>query len=97
MHDAIWVDVACSSEEEARRIAELLLDKHLAAACQMHPVCSLYWWEDQKHEADEWMLRALTRRSCFSKIKEMVFLEHAYKLPEVVSSPMQDVPEEYLR
>lgn len=89
------IQTACPSEEEATRISRILLEKKLVAGAQISEVQSLYWWEGKMHEKKEWSVNFLTRIHLFEEIRDIIFAEHSYDLPEVVALPIRKTVDRY--
>jgi periplasmic divalent cation tolerance protein len=89
------IETACPSADEARHLARELLSKRLIAAGQITAINSLYWWEDQQHEEDEWKLTCLASSDCYQEIKEFIEAEHSYQLPEIIAINIDRLPAKY--
>jgi periplasmic divalent cation tolerance protein len=74
-----------SSADEARRIAEALVEGRLAACVNvLSGVSSTYRWKDAVERADEWLLIVKTRRERFDDVARTIRELHSYEVPEVV-------------
>ncbi len=83
---------------EAERIARGLLEKKLAACCNIVPeVRSLYWWQGKIEDATEVLMVVKTRRELFPEITAAVKALHSYTVPEIVMLPIVEGSSEYLR
>lgn len=90
--------MACGSEEEATRVADALLDAHLAACVQVSgPVTSRYRWQGTMETATEWLAVAKSRLELVDRVAVEVRRVHAYELPEVVATPIVAGDPDYLR
>ena len=70
MTDKIVVFTTCGSEEEARKLAAVLIEKHLAACVNITaPVTSVYRWKGAVEESKEWMLIIKSRRERFEQLR----------------------------
>lgn len=97
MTDKIVVLSACSSQDEARRIAGLLVERRLAACVNLvGGMRSVYRWQGAIEEAEEWLLVIKTRRSLFDALRTAIEQAHSYQVPEVVALPMTDGSAAYL-
>jgi periplasmic divalent cation tolerance protein len=86
MTDKIVVFSACSTLEEARRIARKLVDARLAACVNVAPgVHSFYRWKGAVEEADEYMLVIKSSRDLFDRLRLELEKAHTYEVPEVVA------------
>lgn len=83
------VTVAAGSADEARRIADALLDARLAACVQVvGPVESRYWWQGVQESATEWLCLAKTKAELLDPVVAAVRRVHSYDTPEVVAVPI---------
>jgi len=95
--DSIIVLITASSEEEAHKIAELLVNEKKAACVNIVPgVDSLFWWEDKIESARESLLLVKTKASLFPEIVELVKRMHSYEVPEIIALPIVTGSEDYL-
>jgi periplasmic divalent cation tolerance protein len=85
----------CGSDEEANRIASLLVSAHLAACVNIIPVKSVFEWKGIVQDQPEWLLIIKSVRSNFDAIKENVTANHSYELPEIVAVDMTAASGEY--
>jgi periplasmic divalent cation tolerance protein len=96
--DKIVVLITTNSEEEAHKIAELLVNKKKAACVNIVPgVDSLFWWEDKLDSARESLLLIKTKTSLFPDIVKLVKRTHSYEVPEIIALPIIDGSEDYLK
>jgi periplasmic divalent cation tolerance protein len=97
MTDKIVVLSTCATEEEAEKLARLLLDLRLAACVSVIPaVRSFYRWEGTIESATECLLLIKTSRDLFAKVSETLVKSHSYEIPEVLALPVLAGAENYL-
>jgi periplasmic divalent cation tolerance protein len=97
MTDKIVVFTTCGSEEEARRLASVLIEKHLAACVNITaPVTSVYRWKGVVEDAKEWLLIIKSRRERFEDLRVVLEAAHSYELPEVLAVPVVEGSPNYL-
>ena len=95
--DRMIVLITAGSEEEAHRIAELLVKEKKAACVNIVPrVDSLFWWEGKLDSASESLLLVKTKASLFPEIVELVKRTHSYEVPEIITLPITAGSEDYL-
>lgn len=95
--DNIVVFITASSEEEARKIAEALLNRRKAACVNIVPnIHSLFWWEGKLDTAQESLLIVKTKASLFTELVSLVKGIHSYKVPEIIALPIVAGSEDYL-
>jgi len=96
--DKIVIFVTTSTEEEARRIAELLLDRRKAACVNIVPkVDSLFWWQGKLDSAQESLLIIKTKASLLPDVVSLVKGIHSYEVPEIIAMPIIGGNEDYLK
>ena len=95
--DKIVLLITTGSEEEAHKIADLLLHRKKAACVNIVPrVNSLFWWEGQIESAQESLMIVKTKASVFPEIVELVKKAHSYEVPEIIALPIAAGSEDYL-
>jgi periplasmic divalent cation tolerance protein len=93
---AIVVLLTAGSQEEASRLAEMLVGAHLAACVQIMPQMeSVYRWKGEVHRAPEFLLLAKTTAACFDELEREVRALHTYDTPEIVALPVTNVSAPY--
>jgi periplasmic divalent cation tolerance protein len=89
MTDLIQVLTAVGSEEEAGRIASLLVERRLAACVQVvGPIVSRYRWQGEVEEEREWQCLAKTSRAAYEAVEATIREVHSYDEPEVIATPI---------
>ena len=87
--DAIVVFMTAANSEEAERIAEMLVERRLAACVQILPeVKSVYRWQGKIERQREVLLIAKTTRTKFQELERRVRAAHSYEIPEIVALPV---------
>jgi len=96
--EQIVVLITVGSEDEATKIARAIVDKKLVACVNIFPgVRSIFHWEGQVREEQEWLLMAKTVSQLFEQVVDAVKGLHSYSVPEVIALPIQHGLPEYLR
>jgi periplasmic divalent cation tolerance protein len=83
MAKVYMVYITFPSKKEAKRIAKILLDKHLASCCNIFPIESMYWWKGKIKNSNEFVLIAKTLRKNLKQLKEIVKKYHPYTVPYI--------------
>jgi periplasmic divalent cation tolerance protein len=95
--DAIAVFMTAGNGDEADRIAELLVEKQLAACVQIIPlITSVYRWKGHVERQNEVLLIAKTVASNFAALENAVRAIHSYETPEIVAVPLTNGSGPYL-
>src|SRR5690349_21225817 len=97
MTDKRIVLTTAGSADEARRIAEGLVERKLAACVNIVPkITSIYRWKGKVEEAEEWLLLIKTAVA-FEKVRDAIRELHSYELPECLAIAIEDGSPEYLK
>jgi periplasmic divalent cation tolerance protein len=95
--EPIVVLVTCGSEKEALKIANALVEEHLAACVNLvSPIRSIYRWEEKICDEKEWLLVIKTQRQRFEELEKKVKSLHSYSVPEIISLPIAEGSSSYL-
>ena len=73
--------ITCKDEKEAIKISKHLLNKRLIACSNMHPIRSMYKWNNKIQDDKEFVILAKTKEKNCKTIKEEVSKMHSYKVP----------------
>ena len=86
MTDKRLVLTTCGSLEEARTIAQALVERHLAACVNLVPqVESVYRWRGEIETAKEWLLVIKTTSEAFDRLRAALSELNSYELPECIA------------
>jgi periplasmic divalent cation tolerance protein len=95
--DAIVVFMTAANRDEARRLAEMLVERRLAACVQIMPEMeSVYRWQGKIERQPEILLIAKTVSAKFSELETEVRSLHSYETPEIVAFPLTAGSRPYL-
>ena len=97
MTDKIVVLSTCGTQEEADRLATLLVEKRLAACVNVLPgVQSVYHWRGAVERSQEFLLVIKSSRELFDRLCTALSTGHTYETPEVIALPIVAGAEPYL-
>jgi periplasmic divalent cation tolerance protein len=86
------------SMSQARRIADALIERRLAACVNIVPhVQSIYRWKGKAEEAEEWFLWIKTTSDAFERVCGLIRELHSYELPECMCLAVEDGSPDYLK
>jgi periplasmic divalent cation tolerance protein len=89
MTDFVQVLTTAGSEEEAGRIAELLVERRLAACVQVvGPIVSRYRWQEEIEEGREWQCLVKTTGAAYAAVEAAIREVHSYEEPEIIATPI---------
>ena len=90
--------MSASSEDEARRLAHLLVERRLAACVSRVPgMQSVFWWKGVVETSQEVLLIAKTDKTKVKELVKAVKQEHSYQVPEILALPVKDGNRDFLR
>ena len=94
----VIVTVTCGSLKGARRIAQALVAKRLAACVNVceAPVRSVYRWQGKVESAKEYLLIIKTARRLLAEARATVSTLHSYDVPEFIALPISAGSPAYL-
>jgi periplasmic divalent cation tolerance protein len=70
-----------SSEAEAQRVSQHLLERKLIACTNIFPITSAYWWQGMIQNECEWVSIVKTTLESFEGVKTQVEKVHSYEVP----------------
>ena len=86
------------SEEEARKIAQHLVEQQLAACVNIIPrIESVYRWQGKVESNREYLLLIKTSSEKFPQVRDAIRELHSYELPECIALAVEDGSSEYLQ
>lgn len=93
----IQVLTTTASEDDARRIAGVLVEERLAACVQVAgPITSTYRWQGTVERAQEFLCLIKTRAEAYRRVEERIRQLHPYEVPEIVALPITAASAAYL-
>jgi len=91
------VHITTKDEDEARKLAGLLLAQKKAACVNIVPrVDTLYRWQGKIESGTESLMIVKTRRSLLHDIIALVKANHSYQVPEIIALPIDGGSPDYL-
>ena len=98
MTDKVLVLTTSGSDAEARKIANELVERRLAACVNIIPrIQSVYRWEGKIESAEEFLLIVKTTKPRSVDVKAAIRELHSYDLPECIVISMEDGSAQYLK
>ncbi|WP_072679682.1 divalent-cation tolerance protein CutA [Arcobacter sp. LA11] len=91
----VVIQTTCSNNEEAKKIAKVLIEKKLAACVQMSEIDSFYMWQDEFCNDKEILLNIKTKKENFKKIQSKIKELHSYDVPEIICINIENVSKDY--
>ncbi len=96
--DEIVVFITASNEDEAVRIAKVIVEIKLAACVNIiRDIRSIYTWQGKLEDEREALMLVKTRKALFNTLTEEVKKLHSYTVPEIIALPIIEGSEDYLK
>lgn len=97
MTNARLVLTTAGSAEEARKLADALVERRLAACVNIVPhIESVYRWQNKVERAAEWLLIIKTQAAAFEGVRATIEALHSYEVPECLLLEVQAGTRDYL-
>jgi len=97
MKEIMLVYITCGSKEEAEKLAEILVEKKLAACVNYFPINSIYFWKNKIEKDKEYVMICKTLKEKFSEIEKVVKENHSYEVPAIMGIPIEKISEDFYR
>jgi len=82
----LLVMTTCPTKDSAIKLAKALVKAKIAACIQISsPITSIYCWEDEICEEDEFNLQIKCTAQRYSALEMMVKQLHPYQVPELIA------------
>ena len=90
--------VTTKSEEEALKLANLAVQKNLAACGNIFPkMKSIYKWKNKLQNDTETVLILKTNSNKYPLLEKLILEKHSYEVPCILKIPISDGNKEYLK
>jgi len=97
MTDKRIVLSTAGSHDEARKIAQHLVEHQLAACVNIIPhIESIYRWQGKMESSTEWLLLIKTTQEKFPAVRDAIRDLHSYELPECIALAIENGSAPYL-
>lgn len=91
MQDLLLVYITTATLEEAKLLANDLVQNRLAACANIVPaVHSVFHWQGRLEQKEESLLLLKTNKATFAKLSARVQSLHSYELPCIVALPLSE-------
>ena len=90
--------VTTKNEEEALKLANLAVQKNLAACGNIFPkMKSIYKWKNKLQNDKETVLILKTNLNKYPLLEKLILEKHSYEVPCILKIPIVDGNKEYLK
>ena len=94
---AIVILVAAPNQQVAKKIAEHIVNKRLAACVNLLPgIRSIYRWQGKIEDDSEILMIIKSRRAKFEELSQSIASMHPYDTPEILALDVSQGSEKYL-
>jgi len=94
----IVVFITASNEDEASKIAKVLVEARLAGCVNIvRNIRSIYSWQGKIEDEPEVLMVVKTQKSLFDSLSTKVKELHSYTVPEIIAMPIITGSEDYLK
>ena len=94
--DFIVISTTSDRRETLVEISQKLVASRLAACCQISgPILSVYEWQGEVEESDEWTCLIKTLASNFEPISQAILDLHHYDQPQIIALPATAIEQGY--
>lgn len=70
----------------AQAICKIVIDKSLAACCQIiGPIESHYIWKNKQEKSKEFLCFIKTTKAQYKKLEKIIKTNHPYEIPEIIA------------
>ncbi len=96
--DSVIVLCTIDNKENARKIAQALLNEKVSSCINIIPsVESIYIWDNKITTDNEFLMIIKTRLPLFNGVKDVILKLHPYEVPEILCIDIQDGYEKYIK
>ena len=90
--------ITTKNEEEALKLANLAVQKNLAACGNIFPkMKSIYKWQNKLQYDKETLLILKTNSNKYPLLEKLILEIHSYEVPCILKIPISDGNKEYLK
>lgn len=89
------IQTTLGKEADARAMGMHLVEQRLAACIHLHPVQSIFRWQNTIETDEEWVLQAKTQDARVDEVCATIRKLHSYDLPEITVTRLDAASPEY--
>jgi periplasmic divalent cation tolerance protein len=96
MESMYLIITTAPKREDAKKLADLAIDKNIAACVQIQAECiSTYRWQGQIETSTEYPVHFKTNASNKNALISLLKQNHPYDVPEIICIKLDDVESDY--
>ena len=86
-----------ANQDEAKSIANTLIEKNLAACCNIIPsIHSIYYWKGEVEESEESLMMIKTTQKKYDQLEKEIKMIHSYSVPEIIATKLETGSNAYI-
>lgn len=86
--DYVLVTTTVEDAEDAKMLADSIVNARLAACAHLEPTRSVYWWGGAVQDDQEWKVEFKTPAHRVAELQQAILDQHTYKTPQVIVTPI---------
>lgn len=84
------------TSDDAKKLANQLLEAKLGACCSIEKIESLYRWKGKIETAEEYQLTVKTKETLVKDLESFILKNHPYETPQIIIVPILGGSRDYL-
>jgi periplasmic divalent cation tolerance protein len=85
------------NSEEASNISRILIEKKLAACCNIVPgITSIFHWQGKIETSQETILLIKTTQKKYDQLEKEIKMLHSYSVPEIIATRIEAGSQAYI-
>tara|TARA_Y100001970_G_scaffold294270_1_gene449522 strand:+ start:94 stop:825 length:732 start_codon:yes stop_codon:yes gene_type:complete len=92
----ISIETTFPNKEDAQKLAAILIEKKLAACCQIETIESIYNWNNTTQNDSEYRCSIKTIQPLFETIQNIILKNHPYECPQILAKEITATSQTYL-
>lgn len=89
------VTTTVGTEDDARTLAQALVEQRLAACAQIERIDSVYRWQGVVQQDVEWRIVFKTTRDLYDRVEQAIRALHRYELPAIHAVAVEAASADY--
>jgi periplasmic divalent cation tolerance protein len=86
-----------ANQDEAETIARTLIEKKVAACCNIIPsINSIYCWKGEVEESEESLMLIKTTQKKYEQLEKEIKMIHSYSVPEIIATKLETGSSAYI-
>ncbi len=80
---------------EAKKLAQILLEKKLAFCVQFLKIESMFVWDQKISCEEEILVEIKTKSQFFMQIEQLILAHHSYEVPQIIAIKIEQISSKY--